>query len=210
MKRSILLLTFLVIALFIPSVLEIYLNVSISPTIMQAIGFSITLIGFFIGASFEFSRLEKQFLEERQKEKRLQKLAVVDSIEVWVSEFTNVIEDLGTLAELSPKDETDGKLVIDGKKKRTIAERLLRLDYQWMTVFGKSADLIGIKKDDGKKWDDYREEHRELLEHLYVFGNSITQIREMLTGDRVPKVIQYSKPLVEIKRAIDKIRLSID
>jgi hypothetical protein len=209
-RRSFAFLLIVLSLLFFPIIIELARNQEPSTDMNQLIGFALTLIGIFGGAYFELDRFERQIKEERVKEARLYRLEMLAVIEKWTNEIFESIDDISVLREFSPKDSV---LIIGRDKIRPVEEKLLRLDNQWLTVFAKVADVIGIKKDDGKKLEEYKEEYQILLENIYIIGNSLSTTRDILTKGNIPATedTKYYTPLIiDVRRAIDKIRLAID
>lgn len=212
-RRSFAFLLIVLSLLFVPTIIGLARNQEPSTDLNQLIGFALTLIGIFGGAYFELDRFERQIKEERVKEARLYRLEMLSVIEKWTNEISESIDDISVLRELSPKDPKDNVLIIGRDKIRPVEEKLLRLDNQWLTVFAKVADVIGIKKDDGKKLEEYKEEHQTLLENIYIIGNSLSTTRGILTKGNIPTTehTKYYAPLItDVRRAMDKIRLAID
>jgi hypothetical protein len=212
-RRSFALLLIVLALLFVPTIVDLILKKEPSTDLNQLIGFALTLIGIFGGAYFELDRFERQIKEDRIKEARLYRLDMLSVIEKWTNEISESIDDISVLRELSPKDPKDNILIIGRDKIKPIEEKLLRLDNQWLTVFAKVADVIGIKKDDGKKLEEYKEEHRALLEKIYAIGDSLTTTRDVLAKGNIPSIEHtkhYAHLVTDVRRAIDKIRLTIE
>ena len=210
-RKSFALLLVILFLLLLPIINDLLLGRPLSANLFEIFGFVLTLIGIFGGAYFELDRFERQLKEERLREIRQHRLAMLQSIENWVSEVSASIEDIDILRELSPKDPVDNKLIVGKDKIRPITEKLLRLDNNWLVVFAKAADIIGIKKDDGQTLDELKEEHRALLTNIYFIGSILTEIRKTLTtGDKIPYTNRLAQPLTEVRRAIDQIRLVYD
>jgi len=209
-RKSFVLLLILLFLMFIPSIVELLGGLSPSPTFTQAIGFALTLIGIFGGAYFELDRFERQRKEERQKEIRQHRSIILQSIENWTDEVARAIEDIGALRELSPKDERDDKLIVSRDKITPIAEKLLRLDYQWLTIMARAADVAGSKKDE-TRWGELREEQQSLIKDVFFIGTSIRETREALAkGNVLPGISHYAEWITEAKRAIDKLKLTYE
>lgn len=209
-RKSFILLLVLVLLMFIPSIVELLGGLSPSPTFTQAIGFALTLIGIFGGAYFELDRFERQLKEERRKEIRQHRSAILQSIESWIDEVARAVEDIGALRELSPKDERDNKLIVRRDRITPIAEKLLRLDYQWLTIMARAADIAGIKKDE-TRWEELCEEQKSLIKDVFFIGTSISETREILAqGNVLPGVSHYADWITEAKRAVDKLKLKYE
>ncbi len=209
-RKSFYLLLFLLLLLFSIPIIEYFTDWSPSNTLVQVVGFALTLIGIFGGAYFELNRLQEQAKQERQKENRQHRLATLTEIEKWVDDFAYTVEEIGALVELSPMDKTGSKLIVGKEKTTPVVEKLFRLDYRWMTIFAKTTDLIGIKKDE-TKLDELDDEKSSLLQNIYAIGVGLENIRETFAkGNKIPRVEDYRHPITDAKRAIDKIRLKIE
>ena len=208
-RKSFVLLLILLLLLFIPSIIEAFGGPAPSPTLTLALGFALTLIGIFVGAYFELARLNQKTEERIKEEIRQHRVEVLKTIEVWVDGVAQVVEDVATLRELSPKDEADGALIVSKEQQKPIEEKLLRLDYQWLTIFGKSADIVGIKKGE-TKITDLDQEKMSLVKNLYLIGTMLTTIRETFAkGNVIPGIDPFAHPIADTKRALDNLRQSI-
>jgi len=206
-RKSFYLLLILLVVLFSIPIIEQITGLSSTPTLMQVIGFSVTLIGVFGGVYFELERFEKQLQEEKSKEQRLHKLATLATIEHWIDELSTVIEDIGTLVELNSKYVD--KLSVNRDQEKIIQEKLLRLDYQFTTITMKTLDILGFRKDE-TNFDNLPEEQRVLIEELMWLGLSLKTSREIFSiGAKIPSITPYNMSIAECKTAIDKIRLNL-
>ena len=206
-RKSFALLLILLLLLFSIPIIEHVANWSPTATLVQVVGFAITLIGIFGGAYFELDKLQEQAKQERQKENRQHRLSTLATIEKWVDEVTGVFGEIQTLIELSPGDKNDNSLIIGKEKTKPIAEKVLLLDNQWLIIFARTADIIGIKKGE-TKLKDLADEQQSLLQSIYTIGNGLEKLREILTqGNKLLDVDKYRYPITDAKRALDKIRL---
>jgi len=209
-RKSFVLLLILLLLLFAPSIVEAFGGPSPSPTLNSAFGFALTLIGIFVGAYFELARLQQQSREKIQEEIRQNKVEILKTIETWLDGVAQTVEDIAALRELSPKDKSDGVIIVSKEQTKPIQEKLLRLDYQWLTIFVKSTDVIGIKKGE-TKFADLEQEKQSLIVNLALIGSMLTTVRETFSkGDIIPGIEPFAHPIADSKGALDKLRRSIE
>ena len=124
--------------------------------------------------------------------------------------MTGVFGEIQSLIELSPRDKNNNRLIIGKEKTKPIAEKVLLLDNQWLIIFARTADIIGLKKGE-TKLEDLADDQRSLLHSIYTIGTGLEKLRELLAqGNNLLDVDVYRYPITDAKRAIDKIRLKIE
>ena len=210
-RKSFYLLLVLLLLLFSIPVIEYVAKWSPTTTLVQIVGFAITLIGIFGGAYFELDRLQEQTKQERQKENRQIRLLTLAEIEKWVDDVDDIFNKLDVLVKLSPKDKTNDKFIFEKEKTKFIAEKSVYLNNRWFITITKTADLLGFKKNE-VNIEDLSSEKQSLFENMVKLGMGLEKSRKMLErGNSVPIIDdEYKYALIEAKRLIDKIRLTME
>ncbi len=158
---------------------------------IQAVQFALTLAGIFLGAYYELQRLERLLKEERRKELRQQRLNIIDHVETWLKDVNSNLESIATLRTLSPKDESDGALIVSSEKIKPIQESLLKLDKRGQLAVAKAVD-IGDKDLAGK---------------VGVVWLLLDTIMDSMSKNILPGVDPVISSVVEAQRAVDKARM---
>jgi len=157
---------------------------------IQAAQLALTLAGIFLGAYYELQRLERLLKEERRKELRQQRLNILDYAETWLKDVNSDLESIAVLRTLSPKDESDGALIVSSEKTRPIQESILKLDKRGQLAVAKAVD-IGDKDLAGK---------------IGVVWLLLDTIMESMSKSILPGVDPVISSVVEAQRSVDKAR----
>ena len=156
---------------------------------IQAAQLALTLAGIFLGAYYELQRLERLLKEERRKELRQQRLNILDYAETWLKDVNSDLESIAVLRTLSPKDESDGALIVSSEKTRPIQESILKLDKRGQLAVAKAVD-IGDKDLAGK---------------IGVVWLLLDTIMESMSKSILPGVDPVISSVVEAQRSVDNI-----
>jgi len=94
------------------------------------------------------------------------RFAALEEIDKWLDSISACLEEIEVLRETSPKDSSDGLLIISKGQINRISERLIRVDWKGSTIIAKVVDLFGRQK--SYSHEKLREEHNALIHHVGV------------------------------------------
>lgn len=165
---------------------------------LQAIQFSLTLLGIFFGGHYELQNLKYQLYEQakedRRKEIREQKLHNLSLIEGWLNEVGSKLEEIEVLRKLSPKDESDGKLMVNVEEKiKPLQVNLISLKMRGNIILAKAVDISNG-------------ESSELVKQVENLLSPLNDIQENLSNSVLPGIDDIYMFIPKAHQAIYKAR----
>ena len=185
-RESIIVLVVVIVLLFVCASINTF-----TPQQIQAVQFTLTLLGIFVGAHYEFRRFDRHLREERRKELRQQRLKILDHVEMWLRDVEATLESIEVMRQFGVRDTSDGKLIVEPERLMPLSEKLLLLDKGGHLAVAKAVD-IGDK---------------ELAGKVGVIWLLLDAIRDVISKKRLPGIDAIGTSLVEAQRAVDRARL---
>jgi len=159
---------------------------------------------------FQWKSAHEDFIREQSVSLPISnQFTVLEGIDRWLDLVSTCLEELEVLRETSPKDSSDGLLIISRGQIGKILEQLVRVDWKGSTIIAEVVDLF----DRQKLYSDERqkEEHNDLIHNVGVIWLCLTSIRDTLrTTNIVPGVQPCNSHVIAAKRTISEIRRNLD